>query len=273
VRSVLFHIDVGEQQDLILDLWEHGTTGIWEDGTQVRAFFEDVVDLTDVTHRYPDAIVEENAEQESPTPGVHQRDWDPIFVGTRFFIAPPWVNQPTPEGRLRLSINAGIAFGTGRHESTQLMLEALESELPEGATVFDVGCGSGILSLAAGMLGARYVFGCDIDPNSAVSAREHLSTKFFIGSIDAVANRCADLVLANISARVLDTLAYDFKRISTSSASILLAGFLCEDPPKQFRPRQILERDGWQCWICRPDDIVVAPNHSGSVKIHATQWW
>src|SRR5204863_7377462 len=95
-----------------------------------------------------------------------QDAWPPLFVGEKFFVVAPWRTEPTPPGRLRLEINPGIQCGTGQHPCTQLCLQAMERVLRPGDRVLDVGSGSGILSIAAALLGAAMVVACDLDPEA-----------------------------------------------------------------------------------------------------------
>src|ERR1700738_1813831 len=88
----------------------------------------------------------------------------PMTVGARFFLVPEWRDDPTPAGRFRIAVNPGQAFGTGVHETTRLCLEAIEEFVRPGSAVLDVGTGSGILARAAALLGAKRVYGCDVDP-------------------------------------------------------------------------------------------------------------
>jgi ribosomal protein L11 methyltransferase len=89
----------------------------------------------------------------------------PIEVGQKFLILPSWVEQTSPE-RIAIKIDPGMAFGTGTHPTTQLCMELMESQIEEGQTVLDIGCGSGILSVAALKLGAVKAYGIDIDQKS-----------------------------------------------------------------------------------------------------------
>src|SRR5581483_6240572 len=135
-----------------------------------------------------------------------QRDWvqsardllQPMVVGRSYFLAPEWRDDPAPPGRFRITVNPGMAFGTGVHETTQLCLEALEDHVEPHMTVVDVGTGSGILAEAARRLGAPRVFACDLDPSAIEVARQRLAA-CFIGSADAVRTAVVDLVLVNIS--------------------------------------------------------------------------
>jgi ribosomal protein L11 methyltransferase len=131
----------------------------------------------------------------------------PFPVGRRLWIDP---GQPrsdgVPAGRVRLSVPATRAFGTGTHASTRLALEALEEELLDGRSVLDVGTGSGILALAAAGLGARTVVGLDVDADAVFVARENLRHHGFADRVRLYAGTLAacsgtfDLVVTNMLA-------------------------------------------------------------------------
>jgi ribosomal protein L11 methyltransferase len=204
---------------LIADLWEQESAGIVElDDRRVRAFFQDSADRAELLKRYPGATsrIEE------------QRDWvqsardllQPMPVGAHFFLVPEWRDDPTPPGRLRITVNPGMAFGTGVHETTQLCLESLEDFLKPGMTVFDVGAGSGILSRAARLLGAAHVYSCDIDPVAVAIAGEG-----FVGSAESVRSGFADLTVANISPEAIIQLAPDLLRSLRPGGILLASGF------------------------------------------------
>jgi len=204
---------------LIADLWEQGSAGIVElNPSTVRAFFEDDADRAALLDKYPGA--RERIEE--------QRDWvsearemlQPMEVGRRFFLVPEWRDDPAPEGRFRIVVNPGMAFGTGVHETTRLCIEAMEDLLRPGMNVLDVGTGQGILARAARLLGAGRVVACDIDPIAVGIAGEG-----FVGSVDAVASESADLVLANISPEAIAALAGDLLRVRCPGGVLLASGF------------------------------------------------
>lgn len=149
-----------------------------------------------------------------------KKNFRPIPVGERFMILPAWVKE-TPAGRLPIRIDPGMAFGTGTHPTTQLSLEFLEKHIPvlkeahRPLNVIDVGSGSGILSIAALLMGADYALGVDIDPNAAGVAEENAALNGIRenleletgSSADVLAGRfginTAPVVVANILAPVI----------------------------------------------------------------------
>jgi ribosomal protein L11 methyltransferase len=193
---------------LLAELWEAGTMGVIEGDGFVEAFFDDLAAAAAFGNPIPAA--ERDWVQET------EDAWPPILVGEKFFVVAPWRKEPTPAGRFRLEINPGMQCGTGQHPCTRLCLEAMERIIQPGDRVLDVGTGSGILSIAAKMLGAATVVACDID---AEAAREAL---FFIGSVDAVRGGAFDVVVANISEVVIGDLKDEFERVAPRR---ILSGF------------------------------------------------
>jgi len=148
-----------------------------------------------------------------------KQHYKPILIGERLLILPVWLESPEPE-RIAIKIEPGMAFGTGTHPTTQLSLEMMESFFV-GAShgsplhVIDVGCGSGILSIAAIKLGAAKVLGVDIDEASIKNSRENADTNDIgdelilgVGSVDEILDgkfefKKAPLVVTNILAPIL----------------------------------------------------------------------
>jgi ribosomal protein L11 methyltransferase len=189
-------------------LWEAGTTGVIEGDGFVEAFFEGF----EAAARFGSPILAAERDWVQETEDA----WPPILVGEKFFVVAPWRKEPTPPGRFRLEINPGMQCGTGQHPCTRLCLEAMERIIQPGDRVLDVGTGSGILSIAAKMLGAATVVACDID---AEAAREAI---FFVGSVDAVRSGAFDVVVANISEVVIGGLKTEFERVAPRR---ILSGF------------------------------------------------
>ena len=112
---------------------------------------------------------------------VNEEDWanswkqyfKPIFVGEKIIICPEWETPPENTDRIIFTINPGMSFGTGSHETTRLCIQQLERFVTSDTTVLDLGCGSGILSVIACMLGAKSAVAVDIDPNAAETSMEN----------------------------------------------------------------------------------------------------
>ena len=171
-----------------------------------------------------------------------KQHYKPILVGERLVIVPAWMESPDPN-RIAIKIDPGMAFGTGTHPTTQLCLELMEKEFLDRhpSSVIDVGCGSGILSIAALKLGARSALGVDIDAGSIVNARENANANQIgdeltleVGSVQEIrqgqfAFSKAPLVLANILAPVIVRL-FDagLADLIDVNGAILLSGILQE---------------------------------------------
>lgn len=247
--SLFIACEAHEEDLLSAALWDAGTQGIVEETGGLRAFFDDAAGLGAICAligREPESV---RAEPAKDWTSATEESFPPLKIGHRWFLVPPWNLDPTPEGRIRLEINPGMACGTGWHPCTQLCLEAMERYVAPGAAVLDVGCGSGILSQAALLLGAAYAVGCDIDPEAVGVAAGKLPGRLFVGSADAVRTGSIDVVIANISSSVVEELAGDFRRVLKPQGRIILSGFPEQDVPEGYQARERLQNGEWVCLI------------------------
>lgn len=167
-----------------------------------------------------------------------KENYHPILIGEKLLILPPWLENPHPE-RSPLRIDPNMAFGTGTHPTTQLCLKLTEQNLKPGMDVIDVGCGSGILSIAARLLGARHALAVDIDPLSIQATIDNAALNGLtsgiecgLGSVGEIHqgqfSLCqASLVLANILAPVIISLLGEgLGDLVTPGGSLILSGIL-----------------------------------------------
>ena len=249
--SLLLHPGPDNEDLLIAELQECGTTGITEEASGLRAFFDADGDADDLAGRFAEFSPEFRKEAPTDWEQVTREAWPPLYVGERFFLVTPWDDGiATPAGRLRLEIYPGMACGTGRHPATQLCLRAIERYVRPGARVLDVGSGSGILSDAARLMGAGSVVGCDIDSDNVRIASERVRVPMFVGSADAVRSGWADVVIANIDAATLERIAPELERVRKAGSTLIISGFPEWDTPRGYSPTEILRLEEWACFIC-----------------------
>ncbi len=167
--------------------------------------------------------------------------WRPDPIGNKLLILPAWLQVPEIFAkRIVLKLDPGSAFGTGSHQTTRLCLEALEKVELQDLRVADIGCGSGILSLAALELGAKEVFAVDVDPLAINSTNSNALLNHFnekklrtsLGSVDELYRQLkglkVDFIVCNILAPVIKSLAPNFSEVASSNANAFLSGLLVD---------------------------------------------
>lgn len=195
--------------------------------------------------------------------------WKPQEIGDRFLINPAWLPKPENSDRIIVQLEPGVAFGTGDHPTTQLCLEALEMRLgenPEDVTIADIGCGSGILSVGALLLGAKKAYAVDTDPLAVQATKENIilnqiaPAKLIVdeGSVQQLEKLIAEPVdglVCNILAEVIIDLIPQWQPLIKPSTWGILSGILLD----QAKPvADTLEANGWivaalwkrQDWCC-----------------------
>lgn len=201
---------------------------------------------------------------------VNEEDWDnnwkkyykPTKIGENIVVKPIWEEYES-NGEMVIELDPGMAFGTGTHETTRMCVEALEENVKEDTTVFDIGTGSGILAIAAAKLGAKKVIGVDLDPVAVDSAKENVSfnnlnnIEILYGNLMDVVKGKADLVVANIIAEIIVVLAEDVKNFLVPGGLFITSGIIRERrelvetklKEKGFKIKEVKEQGEWLCII------------------------
>lgn len=189
---------------------------------------------------------------------VNEDDWatawkqyyHPVKISERFTIVPTWEEYtPVSTDELIIELDPGMAFGTGTHPTTVMCLQALEKVVRKGDSVIDVGTGSGVLSIAAAMLGAKKVHALDLDEVAVRSARENIElnkvqqiVEVYQGNLLDTVNDQADVVVANILAEVIMTFTDDAFSIVKPGGMFVTSGII---GAKKDAVKQSLENSGF----------------------------
>lgn len=214
-----------------------GSHPVWPQ-TQVQALFYDVRPDSEIlgdlaTYFQRANLLIELPKELTPLP---DQDWvrasldqfQPIKIGG-FWVKPSWNEDPIPPNLTVLNLDPGLAFGTGMHPTTQLCLEWLSANDLSGQTVMDFGCGSGILGVAAGCLGASQVTGLDIDPQALLATEHNASLNDLVVETllpDQTPSCTFDVVVANILANPLIELSDTLNNLTRPGGKIIMAGLL-----------------------------------------------
>lgn len=201
--------------------------------------------------------------------GVSDEDWNnkwkeffkPTRITERIVIKPSWEDHEKKQDELVIEIDPGLAFGTGTHPTTVMCVKLLEKYIEKGrSTVFDVGCGSGVLIIASALLGARKVFGVDIDPLAVSVAEENIlrnrldgDIRLFVGDLAKGIETRADIVVANLSADLVVMLSKDIRKNLKENGVFIVSGIIIEKKDEvrdaliksRFKILDILEDDEW----------------------------
>ena len=212
---------------------------------------------------------------------LEDADWEnnwkqfykPMEIGDRLTVIPEWESTGVPEGRVALRLNPGLTFGTGSHATTRLCLTALEKHITGGQTVLDLGCGSGILSIAALLLGADRAVACDIDEKCMDVAYENAALngvgrdRYTVRWGDVVTDQALrqelggpyDVVVANIVADVIIGLAPSVRQFLKPGGLFLCSGIIddrAEEVARHLREAgwdilRTRQSEGWFSYLCR----------------------
>ncbi|MCC3863288.1 50S ribosomal protein L11 methyltransferase [Terrisporobacter petrolearius] len=172
---------------------------------------------------------------------VNESDWanewkkyyKPTKIGQKIVVKPTWEDYDKQEGDLIIELDPGMAFGTGTHETTSMCIRELEKYVDESKRVFDIGCGSGILAIAAAKLGAKEVVAGDLDEVAVKVSKENcelnnVSDKVVVkhGSLFEVVEGKADVIVANIIADIIKILANDVSKFLSADGVFISSGII-----------------------------------------------
>ncbi len=215
-----------------------GTTPLWSN-THLLALFEADTDPANLVAHLQLLTGGELPAHEIEH--IEDQDWErswmdnfqPMRFGQRLWIVPSWHAAPQPEA-VNLLLDPGLAFGTGTHPTTALCLEWLDGQDLNDCTVIDFGCGSGILAIAALLLGAPQAIGTDIDPQALEASRDNAGrngiapARFPVYLPADMPQQPADVVVANILAGPLVSLAPQITALVKAGGRLALSGILAE---------------------------------------------
>ncbi len=255
-------VTLGDAADQPLFEPAPGATPLWET-IQVVGLFEANAPIASITGQlrtlcgsHPCRLKVEILEDKDWSRELMEH-FKPIRFGRRLWICPTWTEPPDP-GAVNLMLDPGMAFGTGTHPTTGLCLEWLERQALQGSTLIDYGCGSGVLAIAALLLGCRHAWATDIDPQAIAAtlrnaALNHVSpNRLEVALPDAISLPVADIVMANILAGPLLELAPELAARCRAGGTIVLSGLLANQAEavqqayaSWFTIANPLARDGW----------------------------
>ncbi|MFC0269262.1 50S ribosomal protein L11 methyltransferase [Kushneria aurantia] len=253
---------------------ERGTTPLWQQ-TVLTGLYDDLEGVEAMIDRVRAQWASHAIDEPCPQIDwevLQDRDWsrewmdgfEPLQMGERLWIVPSWHEAPQPDA-VNLLLDPGLAFGTGTHPTTALCLGWLDEQALAGhlrdTTVLDVGCGSGILAIAALALGAGYALGTDIDPQALQASRDNAERnaieehRLLLAPAEPAPSGRFDIVLANILAAPLIELSSMIAARVAPGGRIALSGVLAQQAEEVIdayrhcglhidEPR---EREGWVC--------------------------
>ena len=201
-----------------------------------------------------------------------KRFYKPMEIGERLLVVPQW-EEARDDGRVKLVLNPGLTFGTGSHATTRLCLQALDKYIRGGEKILDLGCGSGILSIAALVLGAKEAFACDIDEKCVDVAYENAALngvgrdRYTVRWGDVLTDKTLqaefgggyDMVVANIVADVIMGLSDKVRPFLKEGGLFLCSGIIDDRAEEVFTKLRadgwtVIEQhdsEGWYSFLCR----------------------
>lgn len=256
VCGILYGMDIKgvaieDPNDIYSGGMDYSDTSIFEYGGEaatVKGYFDEtnnmdeikkyiVKKLDDLKHDNVDigkGLVFINTVKEEDWANNWKKYYKPTKVGNKIVVKPLWEQYEKKDGEIVIELDPGMAFGTGTHETTRMCIKALEKYVKEGSTVFDIGTGSGILSIAASKLGAQSVTAVDLDHTAVESASKNVkynnipNVEVLYGNLTNVVHGKADIIVANIIAEVIIVLSKSVRNFIKDGGYFITSGIIEE---------------------------------------------
>ncbi len=242
------------------------------DPGELRYYINDLLDNTGIEYSTEVCFIGEDNWSEN-----WKKYYKPEKIGERLVICPSWEKYDAAPGEVVMMLDPGAAFGSGKHETTSLSLCLIESHLKPGMKVLDIGCGSGVLSVAADLLGAEYALGVDIDPNAVKVALENAGNNgleennYFAltGDItedpafEALVSDGYDMLCANIVADVIMSMQDIFYKKLVPGGRLIVSGIIDRRADEVsssleqagFIVQEKRELNGWAAFLLRKPQV------------------
>lgn len=239
------------------------------DDITIKAYFSEADDIDFIKNTLNDRVVNDhigllsiNVVDENEWKDNWKAFFNTMRIGENIIIKPTWEDYIPKDDDIVIELDPGMAFGTGTHETTYMCAQALEKFSVKGKKVFDVGCGSGILSIIAAKLGAKQVIGIDLDMTSVEVAKNNISNnnvddivEIRHGDLLSQISDKADLIVMNIVAEIVADLVGDLNKYLANDGIFICSGII--DKKKQIvidalnrNYFDILEINNTNDWIC-----------------------
>ncbi len=255
------------------------------EGILIKAYFSESEDLLETVE-----LIKNNIERVPLSVGnkpygeviiseVDDKDWaenwkkyyKPKEIGEKIVIKPSWESYENLSNRITIELDPGMAFGTGTHETTIMCTEALEKYVSMDSKVYDIGCGSGILSIVAAKLGAKEVVAIDLDELCVKVSNENIKinnvediVQVKKGNLLDCIDGKANIIVANIIAEIIAKMTYDLSDYIEDDGTFIASGIIIEKIPlvetslleNGFNIIEIKKMNGWACIVASKPAVI-----------------